>query len=186
LSLKLREEHRLRVFENRVLRRICVPKSDKVAGGWRKEHNEDLYNLYSSLSIIRMMKSKGMRWAGHVLGKPEGERPLGKPRRKLTGIIKMDHREMGWGGVDWIDLAQDRDQWKALLNTAMNLPLPGTAGKFSNSCITGGLSRRAELPEDSGLVKGVMTLLQCQTAAVIVSFPPPPHTEHLWSILLAT
>jgi hypothetical protein len=94
-SLTLREEHRLRVFENRVLRRIFGPKRDELTGEWRKLHNEELHDLYSSPSIIRMMKSKRMRWAGHVarmgektnadrllVGKPDGKRPLGRPRRK--------------------------------------------------------------------------------------------------------
>jgi hypothetical protein len=94
-SLTLREEHRLRVFENRVLRRIFGPKRDDVTGDWRKLHNEELHNLYSSPNIIRMMKSRRMRWAGHVsrmgekrnayrmlVGKPEGKRLLGSPRRK--------------------------------------------------------------------------------------------------------
>jgi hypothetical protein len=89
----LREEHRLRVFENRVLRRICGPKRDEVTGEWRKLHSEELHNLYSSPDIIRQVKSSRMRWAGHVahmgeerkmykvlVGKPEGKRPLGRPR----------------------------------------------------------------------------------------------------------
>jgi hypothetical protein len=93
LFLPLREEQRLRVFENRVLRRIFGPKRDEVTGVWRKLHNEELHNLYSSQSIIRMMKSRRVRWAGHVarvgkkrntcrilVGKPERKRPLGRPR----------------------------------------------------------------------------------------------------------
>jgi hypothetical protein len=89
-SLTVREEHKLRVFENRVSRRIFVPKRDGVTGGWRKLHNEELHNLYSSPSIIIIMKSRRMRWAGQVarmgetrnvyrllVGKPEGKRPLG-------------------------------------------------------------------------------------------------------------
>jgi hypothetical protein len=92
--LTLREEHRLRVFKNRVLRRIFGPKRDKVTGEWRKLHSEVLHNLYSSPDIIRQVKSRRMRWAGHVArmgeerklykvleGKPEGKRPLGRPRR---------------------------------------------------------------------------------------------------------
>jgi hypothetical protein len=88
-SLTLREEHILRVFENRVLRRIFVPKSDEVVGGLGKLHNEEFHNLYSPPRIIRMIKSRRMRWAGHVprmeetrnaymmlLGRPEGKRPL--------------------------------------------------------------------------------------------------------------
>jgi hypothetical protein len=79
--------------------------------------------LYSSPNIIKMIKSRGMRWAGHVarlVGKPEGRRPLGRPRRRWVDNIKIDLRETGWGGMDWIDLAQDRDQLRALLNTEMN------------------------------------------------------------------
>jgi hypothetical protein len=128
-SLTLTEEHRLRVFENRVLGGIFGPKRDEVIGGWRKLHNEKLHNLYCSPSIIRMIKSRRMRWARHVpyveekrnasrilVGKPEGRRPLRRPRRRWVDNIKMDLREIGWG-VDWIDLAQDRD----LVNTVMNL-----------------------------------------------------------------
>jgi hypothetical protein len=101
-----------------------------VIGGWRKLHNEELHNLYCSPSIIRMIKSRRMRLAGHVarmglkrnayrilVGKPEGKRPLGRPRRRWEDNIRMDHREIGWGDTDWIDLAQDRDQWRAPVNT---------------------------------------------------------------------
>jgi hypothetical protein len=133
----LREKHRLRVFENRVLRRIFGPKRDHVTGDWRKLHNEELRNLYSSPKIIRMIKSRRMRWAGHVarmeetrnayrilVGKPEGKRPLGRRRRRWVYNIKMDLGEIGWNGRDWIELAQYRDQWRALVNTAMNLCVP--------------------------------------------------------------
>jgi hypothetical protein len=124
------------VFENKVLRRIFGPKRDEVAGGRRKLHNEEFRDFYSSPSIIRVMKSRRMRWAGHVdrmekkkvfrllAGKPEGKRPLGRPRRKRTDNIKMDVVEIGWGGVDWIGLAQDRDKWRALVNAVMNLWVP--------------------------------------------------------------
>jgi hypothetical protein len=108
-----------------------------VTGGWRKLHNEELHSLYSSPSIIRMMKLRRMRWAGHVArmgekrnayrilsGNPEGKRPLGRPRRRWVDNIKMDLREIGWDGVDWIDLAQDRDQWRALVKAVMNLRVP--------------------------------------------------------------
>jgi hypothetical protein len=107
-----------------------------VTGGCRKLHNEELHNLYSSPSIIKIIKSK-MRWAGHVarMGKkrnayrilvenPEGKRPLGTPRRRWVNNIKMDLREIRWDGMDCIDLAQDRDQWRALVNAVMNLRVP--------------------------------------------------------------
>jgi hypothetical protein len=93
--------------------------------------------LYSSPSIIRIIKSRRKRWAGHVarmgekrnayrilVGKPEGERPLGRPRRMCVDNIKMDLREIGWDRVDWIDMAQDRDQWRALVNTVLNVGVP--------------------------------------------------------------
>jgi hypothetical protein len=137
LSLTLREEHRLRVFENRVLRRIFGRKRDEVTGGWRKLHNEELQGLYSSPSIVRVIKARRTRWAGYVarmgevrgaynisVGRPEGRRPLGRPRRRWKDNIKMDLREMGFGVVDWIHLAQDRDRWRALVNTVMNLRVP--------------------------------------------------------------
>jgi hypothetical protein len=105
-----------------------------MAGSWRKIHNEELYNLYSSLSIIGKIKSRRMSWAGHVarvgekrtayrilVGKPEGRRPLGRPRRRWVDNIKMDLREIGWDGVDWVNLSQDRDQWRTLVNMVMNL-----------------------------------------------------------------
>jgi hypothetical protein len=137
LSLTVREEHRLRVFENRVLRRIFGPKRDEVIGGWRKLHNEELHGLYSSPSIIKVIKARRMRWAGHVahmgevrgaynilVGRPEGRRPLGRPRRRWEDNIKMDLREIGFGDVDWIHWTQDRDRWQALVNTVMNLRVP--------------------------------------------------------------
>jgi hypothetical protein len=111
-SLTLREECRLRVFENRVLRRIFGPKRNEVPGEWRRLHNEKLYALYSSPNIIRVIKSRRLRWTGHVarmgerkgayralVGKPEGRRPLGRPRRRWEDNIKMDLREVGWGGM---------------------------------------------------------------------------------------
>jgi hypothetical protein len=131
------KEHRLRAFENRALRRIFGPNRVELTGGWRKLHNEELHNLYSSPSIITMIKSRRMRWTGHVaqmgeknnayrilMGMPEGKRPLGTPRRRWVDNIKMDLREIGWDGMDWIDLAQDMDQWRALVNTVMNLRVP--------------------------------------------------------------
>jgi hypothetical protein len=127
-SLTVREEHKLRVFENRVLRRIFGPDRDGVTGGWRKLHNEELHNLHSSPSTIRIIKWRRMRWAGHVarmgekrnvyrllVGKSEGKRPLGRPRRWWTDNIKMDLLEIGVNVVDWIGLAQDRYRWGELL-----------------------------------------------------------------------
>jgi hypothetical protein len=133
-SLTLREEYRLRVFGNRVLRRIFGPKWDEVTGEWRKLHNGELHNLYSSPDIIRQIKSRRMKWAGHVarlgegrnvyrvlVGKLERKTPLERPRRRWEDGIKMDLQEIGWGGVEWIHLAQDRDHWRAVLSAVMNL-----------------------------------------------------------------
>jgi hypothetical protein len=105
-----------------------------VTGEWRKLHNEELHNLYSSPDIIGQVKSRRMRWAGHVarmgeerklykvlVGKPEGKRPLVRPRRRLEDGIRMDLREIGLGGVDWIRLSQDRDRWRADVSAVMNL-----------------------------------------------------------------
>jgi hypothetical protein len=80
-----------------------------------------------------------------LVGKSEGKRPLGRPRRRWANNIKMDLRERGWSGIDWIDLAQDRDQWIALVKTVMNLRVPYNFGKFLNGCVTGSFSRRAQL-----------------------------------------
>jgi hypothetical protein len=121
-SLTLWEEHRLRVFENRVLRRLFGLKRDEVTGEWRKLHNEELRDLYFSPSIIRIIKSRRMRWVGHVarmgekrnayrllVGKPEKKRPLGRPRRRWMVNIRMDLGEVEWGD-NWIGLAQDRNR----------------------------------------------------------------------------
>jgi len=136
-SRTLREERRLRVFENRVLRSIFGPKRDEVTGEWRKLHNEELNNLYSSPNFMRMIKSRIMRWAGHVarmgvgrgvyrvlVGKPEGRRPLGRLRHRWEDNIRMDFGEVGCGCVDWMELAQDRDRWRALVSAVMNLRVP--------------------------------------------------------------
>jgi hypothetical protein len=117
LSLTLREEHRLRVFENRVFRRIFGPKWDEVTGGWRKLHNEGLYGLYSSPSIFRGAYKI-------LVGRPEGRRPLGRPGRRWEDNIEMDLREIGFGDSDWINTAQDMDRWRVLVNTEMNLRVP--------------------------------------------------------------
>jgi len=133
----LREERRLRVFENKVLRRIFGPKRDEVTGGWRKLHNEELNDLYVTPNIVRVIKSRRMRWAGHVarmgerrgvyrvlVGKLEGYRPPGRPSHRWEDNIKMDLQEVGCGGVDWIELAQDKDRWRALVNAIVNLRVP--------------------------------------------------------------
>jgi hypothetical protein len=116
------------------LRRIFGPKRDEVTGEWRKMHNEELHNLYTSPDIIRQVKSGRMRWAGNVarmgeerkvykvlVGKPKGKRPLGRPRRRWEDEIRMDLREIGFGCVDWIRLSQDRGRWRAVVSAVMNL-----------------------------------------------------------------
>ena len=119
-----------------MLRRIFRPKRDGVTGEWRKLHNE-LNDLYSSPNTVRVIKSRRMRWAGHVarveegrgvhvilVGKPEGKRPLGRPRRRWEDNIVMDFQEVGRGCGDWVELAQDRDRWRALVSTVMNFRVP--------------------------------------------------------------
>ena len=128
---------------NMVLRRIFGHRRDEVTGEWRRLHNEVLNDLYSSPNIVRVIKSRRMRWAGHVtrmgeergvyrvlLGKPEGRRPLGRPRRRWVDNIRMDIQEVGCGYMDWIGLAQDRDIWRTLVSAVMNLRVPWNAGNF--------------------------------------------------------
>jgi hypothetical protein len=117
-----------------VLRRIFGPRRDGVTGGWRKLHSEELHNLYSSPSVIRIIKSRKMRWVGHVarmgekrnvyrllVGKPAGMRPLGRARSRWIGNIKMDLLEIGLNVGDWIGLAQDRYRWRALVTKPQGL-----------------------------------------------------------------
>jgi len=107
-----------------------------VAGGWRRLHKEELHNLYASLNIIRVIISSRVRWAGHaawmgemrnayhiLVGKPEGNRQLRRPRRRWK-YIRIDIREIVWEDVDWMHLAQNRERWRVFVNTAMNLLLP--------------------------------------------------------------
>jgi len=135
-SLTLREERKLRVFEN-MLRRIFRPSRDEVTGEWRRLHNEELNDLYCSPNIVRVIKSRRIKWAGHVarmgeergvyrvlVGKPEGRRPLGRPRRRWVDNIRTDLQKVGCGYVDWIGLARDRDRWRTLVSAVMNLRVP--------------------------------------------------------------
>jgi hypothetical protein len=121
---------------------------------------KNFHNFCSSPSIIRMIKSRRIRWEGHVVrmgekrnvyrilvGEPKGKRPLGRPRRRWVGNIKMELREIGWDSMGWTDLAQDKDQYRDLVNTVINLRVPQNAGKFLSSCRIGFSSRRAQLHE---------------------------------------
>ena len=131
----------LRVFENRVLRRVFGSKRDEVTGEWRKLHNEELSDLYSLPNIVRVVKSRRMRWAGHVarmgegrgvhrvlVGKPEGKRPLGRSRHRWEDNIKMDLWDVGGGCPNWMELAQGRDRWRTLVSTVRNLRVPKMGG----------------------------------------------------------
>jgi hypothetical protein len=136
-SLTLRQEHRFRVSENRELKIIFGLKKDEVTGGWRELHNEEFPNFYSSPSIGTMMQSRRMRWPGHgeegeciLVGKPKVKRPLERPTRRWVDNIKMDRRQIGWDDMNWIVVAQVRDQWRDILNTVMNLRVPKIVGNF--------------------------------------------------------
>ena len=112
-------------------------RRDEVTGEWRRLHNEELNYLYSSPSIVRVIKWRRMRWAGHVarmgeergpyrvlMGEPEEKRPLGRPRRRWVDNIRTDLQGVGYAYMDWIGLAQDRDRWRTLLSAVMNLRVP--------------------------------------------------------------
>jgi len=128
---------KLTVFDNMVLRRIFGPRRDEVTGEWRRLHNEELNDLYSSPNIVRMIKWRRMRWVGHVarmddergvyrvlVGKLEGRRPLGRPKRRWMNNIRLDLQGVGCGYMDWIGLAQDRDRCRTLVSAVMNFRVP--------------------------------------------------------------
>jgi len=109
-----------------VLRSILGPEKDEVTGEWRELHNEEFNDLYFSPNIIWVINSRRMRWAGHVacmgggtyrvlMGKSEGKRPLGRLRRRWDDNIKINLQEVRWGDIDWIDLVQDWDRWRAVV-----------------------------------------------------------------------
>jgi hypothetical protein len=135
-SHTLREEHRLRVFENRVLRRIFGSKKDKVTGEWRKLYNEELNDCTPRLIFFRMIKSRKMRWAWHIAhmrrgelytgfwwGNLGGKRPLGRHRHRWEDIM-LDIQEMKCGVMDWIELVHFRGRWWAPVNVVINLRIP--------------------------------------------------------------
>jgi hypothetical protein len=134
---------RLKVFENRVVRRTFGPKRDEVTEEWRKLHNEELNDLYSSPNIVWVIKSRIKGWAEHVarmgerrgvnkvlVEKPEGKNPLERPKHTWEDNIKMDLPEVGCVGIDWIELVQDRNRWRALVNAVKNLRVAQNAGNF--------------------------------------------------------
>ena len=135
LSLsQLQNRHRGFLLQNMVLRRIFGPRKDEVTGEWRRLHKEELNYLYSSPNSVWVIKSRRMGWAGHVarvdagegvyrvlVGKPEGRRPLGRPKRRWVDNIRMDFQEVGCGYMDWIGLVQDSDRWRSLVSAVVNI-----------------------------------------------------------------
>jgi hypothetical protein len=137
LSLTLKKEHRLRVFENGVLRKILGPMRDEVTAEWRRQHSEELYDLGSSPNIIRVTKTIRMRWAGHVarmgdrrgayrilVEKPQEKRALVRPRRRWEDNIKINLQEVEWEG----ELDRPKDRWRYLLNAVTNVRFHKTRG----------------------------------------------------------
>ena len=159
-SLTMSEEHRLKVSENRVLRRIFGLKWDKVIRGWKKLNNDGFNNLYSPPNTVRVIKSRRIRWKGHVArmeerrgvnsfsGEIEGKKPLKRSRLRWEDNIKMDLQEVIWG-MDWSDLAQNCHRWRAVVNAVMNLRVPQNGGNFLTSWEAVRFSRRALLHEVS-------------------------------------
>jgi hypothetical protein len=133
----MRNESKLTVFENRMTRRIFGLKKDEVTREWRKQHNEELNDFYYPRNILRVIKSRRMRWARNVahmgerrgvysvlVEKYEGKSLFGRPRHRWKDNGKMDLREMECGGIDWIDLVQHKNKWREFVNTVMNLRVP--------------------------------------------------------------
>jgi hypothetical protein len=123
------------------LRRVFGPKRDEVTGEWRKLNNEELSDLYSLPNIVRVVKSRRLRWVGHVacmgegrgvhrvlVGKPKGKRPLGRPGLRREDNIKMDIQEVGGGCGHWLELSRDRERWRVLVGTVRNLRVPKMRG----------------------------------------------------------
>ena len=138
-----------------VLRRIFGPRRDEVTGEWKRLHNEELNDLYPSPNILRVIKSRRMRWAGHVarmgeerglyrvlVGKQEGKRPLGRPRRRWVDNNRVDLQVVGCGYMDLIGLAQDRDSWRTLVNAVNEPSVSLKCGNFLTSCKPVSFSRR--------------------------------------------
>jgi len=132
-SLALSEEHRPRVFENRILRRIFRPMRNEN-GEWRRFHSEEIYSLYRSPNLVRVINSKRLRWAGQVArieegrsalkiltGTPAGKRPVERPRGRWEDNIRIDLKETCINTRNWVDSAHDRDYWRAFVNAALNL-----------------------------------------------------------------
>jgi hypothetical protein len=143
-----------------VLSRIFGPKRDELTSNWRL-HNEEFHNLYSSPSIIRTLKEHRRRWEGRVaimaekrnayrilVGKPQGKSPLGRPNCRWENV-KIDPGEIGWGGMAWTDLAKDRNQWRASVNSVINLLRPKNSAKFFSSYTARSFSKRTHLHEFS-------------------------------------